>query len=80
MSIDLRSRTQEINAEYWSARESLTERVAVAQLCLALARAELTISTHEAGAAESPAAPNAEQSPSPAKGMESSSEWQHTPS
>jgi hypothetical protein len=36
----LRERTQEINAEYWAARETQSERVAVAQLTIALARAE----------------------------------------
>jgi hypothetical protein len=38
---ELRPRTQEISAEYWNARDSQSERVAVAQLCLALARAEI---------------------------------------
>ena len=38
---DLRKRVQEISAEYWVVREQgTTERVAVAQLVLALARAE----------------------------------------
>lgn len=40
---DLRTRTQEINAEYWATRETQTERVAIAQLCLALARAEAAV-------------------------------------
>lgn len=42
-SLTLRERTQEINAEYWAARDLLTERIAVAQLCLALARAEAAV-------------------------------------
>jgi len=37
----LRERVQEVTAEYWQVRETETERVAVAQLILALARAEL---------------------------------------
>jgi hypothetical protein len=37
---DLRKRTQEIGEEYRETRVGMTERVCVAQLCLALARAE----------------------------------------
>ena len=37
----LRGRMQEISAEYWEARASQTEHVAVAQLALALARIEV---------------------------------------
>jgi hypothetical protein len=37
----LHRRTQEINQEYWAVRETQTEDVAIAQLCFALARAEL---------------------------------------
>lgn len=37
---DLRERNVEINADYWIVRESQSERVAVAQLTLALAREE----------------------------------------
>jgi hypothetical protein len=36
----LRERAIEITQEYWATRERLSERVAVAQLILALARAE----------------------------------------
>ena len=36
----LRERAIEITQEYWASREKLTERVAVAQLILALARCE----------------------------------------
>jgi hypothetical protein len=41
----LRERAQEITAEYWSVRDEQSERVAVAQLILALAHAEAAINT-----------------------------------
>lgn len=42
-AVSLRQRAQELNAEYWATREKepiLPERVAVAQMALALARIE----------------------------------------
>jgi hypothetical protein len=46
----LRTRTQEISAEYWDVRKEQSERVAVAQLTLALAAREQGVA--EAIAAE----------------------------
>jgi hypothetical protein len=47
----LHRRTQEINVEYWEVREEQSERVAVAQLTLAFARAEAEIATLRAALA-----------------------------
>ena len=38
-----RERVQEVTAEYWATREEQTERVAVAQLILALVRTEAEV-------------------------------------
>ena len=43
IATNLRTRMHEISAEYWREREVQSERVAVAQLCLALARVELML-------------------------------------
>lgn len=53
----LQKRTQEITAEYWAAREATTERLAVAQLALALARAEGELVLQQAVAQSGEATP-----------------------
>jgi hypothetical protein len=45
----LRERTQELTAEYWQTRETLPERVCVAQLILAFARIDLALQAATTG-------------------------------
>jgi len=50
----LRARAQEVTAEYWEVRESQSERVAVAQLILALARVELELQAAATSSGDDP--------------------------